>query len=127
MVPRNPPTETELIFLGLKTVCRIWGLGIDFYPIFWVKMPTYVLEAQRYITCDERAYELNGRFEHVGYMQRLFGTKGKACKYYDVHNPHMRSMNAHGTNRSDWDPETKLRYVARQYSGECLTLSGFNA
>ena len=50
---------------------------------------------------------------HLGYMKKFFRTKADACEYYDRCNPHMRSLNAHGTYRSDWDPETRLFYVVR--------------
>lgn len=81
---------------------------------------TYVLEAQRYI---------HGKgFEHVGYMEVLFRSPKKSCEYYDATmTPRMRSLNAHGTWRSDWDPDTCLRYVIRKYSGEVCTLKVMKA
>ena len=39
--------------------------------------------------------------------------KDAVLKYYDRHNPHMRSLNAHNNYRSDWDPDTKLLYIVR--------------
>ena len=53
-----------------------------------------------------------GRF-HLGYMKKFFRTRKDACEYYDRCNPHMRPLNAHGTYRSDWDPQTHLFYVVR--------------
>ena len=53
-----------------------------------------------------------GRF-HLGYMKKFFRTREDACEYYDRCNPHMRPLNAHGTYRSDWDPETHLFYIVR--------------
>ncbi len=50
----------------------------------------YILEAQRF---DRDGHE----FHHVGYMNTVFKTKQVACNYYDRYNPHMRSLNAHGT------------------------------
>lgn len=62
---------------------------------------------------------------HRGYMNKVFGTKQKTCEYYDQHNTHMRSLNAHGTWRSDWDPTTRLRYIVRRYYGEQMSLPPF--
>ena len=50
---------------------------------------------------------------HVGYMKGKFKTKKDAVSYYDRYNPHMRSLNAHNTYISDWDPNTKLLYIVR--------------
>jgi hypothetical protein len=52
---------------------------------------------------------------HVGYMDKIFDTKEEAIQFYDSHNPHMRSLNARNTFISDWDPETMLMYVIRDY------------
>ena len=54
-----------------------------------------------------------GKFKHIGYMKKTFKTKKDAALYYDKHNPHMRSLNAHNTYISDWDPNTKLLYIVR--------------
>jgi hypothetical protein len=86
----------------------------------------YVLEVQKYIS-DEEVDHMNGKFTHVGYMDKIFHSKRKACEYYDMHNNHMRSLNAHGTWRSDWDPHTRFRYVVREYGGECRNFSPFSA
>ena len=60
---------------------------------------------------------------HVGYMQKVFKRKCDAAKYYNHHNRHMRSLNAHGTYRSDWDANTKLMCIVREYKGvEALTI-----
>ena len=56
-----------------------------------------------------------GTFIHVGYMDATFRTKKDAASYYDRHNPHMRSLNAHNTWQSDWDPVTKLKYIVRRH------------
>ena len=39
--------------------------------------------------------------------------KKDAVSYYNRHNPHMRSLNAHNNYCSDWDPNTKLLYIVR--------------
>jgi hypothetical protein len=69
--------------------------------------------------------KLNGMKEHVGYMNKIFKTKKEAVEYYDLHNPHMRSLNAHNTWASDWDPDTRLIYVVRKYTGEIKKISPF--
>ena len=79
--------------------------------------PTYVLEVVRFLTeaDGENGWRARGgKFEHVGYMKAKFKTKKDAVSYYDRHNPHMRSLNAHGTYCSDWDPKTTLLYVVRE-------------
>ena len=68
---------------------------------------------------------LNGGFKHVGYMDKVFKSEKRACKYYRKHNRHMRPIGVFGVMWSDWDPETKLRYVVRQYYGECLSIREF--
>jgi len=55
-----------------------------------------------------------GKYEHIGYMKAKFKSKNNACSYYDRHNPHMRRLNAHNTYESDWDPDTKLKYIVRK-------------
>ena len=66
----------------------------------------YVLEVLEFITEKE---EDNGWLAQGG----KFKTKKNAVSYYDRHNPHMRSLNAHNTYKSDWDPNTKLLYIIR--------------
>ena len=63
--------------------------------------------------------------EHIGYMNIIFKTKKQACDYYNKHNPHMRPLNAHNTYRSDWDTETYIEYVIRDYCGEYLKIPQF--
>ena len=68
----------------------------------------YVLEVCEFIK------ENNGwPVKHIGYMKGKFKTKKDAVSWYDRHNPHMRSLNAHNTYCSDWDPNTKLLYIVR--------------
>jgi len=43
-------------------------------------------------------------------MKGYFKTNNDAVSYYDRHNPHMRSLNARGTYRSDWDLDTFALY-----------------
>ena len=52
---------------------------------------------------------------HVGYMNATFRTRNDAAAYYDGHhNGRMRPLNAHGTWESDWDPDTRLKYIVRK-------------
>lgn len=87
----------------------------------------YVLEVQEFTSRGkaEVAIAMNGIFTHIGYMDKVFLSKQEACEYYDIYNKHMRSLNAHGTWKSDWDPDTYLRYVVREYDGECRTIQPF--
>jgi len=75
---------------------------------------TYTLEVVRFIVDEEELSEKNGEEEHVGYMRAKFRTKEAACAYYDMHNKHMRPLNAYNTWKSDWDPQTKLLYIVRR-------------
>ena len=83
----------------------------------------YLLEVQYYIENWEK--EINGKFEHVGYMNKIFKNKNEAIKYYNEKNPHMRNINIHGNCVSDWDPNTRLRYIIREYNGEIMKIEPF--
>ena len=86
----------------------------------------YILEVQRiYIDGHILHPEWNGKSEHIGYMNKLFKTKQKACDYYDSFNPHLRSLNAHKNWCSDWDPTTDLMYIVREYFYEYLKIPPF--
>ena len=76
----------------------------------------YVLEVLQFIRDkdgDNGWIAQGGKIKHIGYMRKKFKTKKEAISYYDEHNPHMRSLNAHNTYCSDWDPNTKLLYIVR--------------
>jgi hypothetical protein len=70
----------------------------------------FITEKEGYINSSDTGYY---PIKHIGYMKGKFKTKKDAVSYYDRHNPHMRSLNAHNTYISDWDPETKLLYIVR--------------
>jgi len=77
---------------------------------------TYVLEVLQFITEKEGEngwLVQGGKIKHIGYMKGNFKIKKDAISYYDRNNPHMRSLNAHNTYRSDWDPNTQLLYIVR--------------
>ena len=59
-------------------------------------------------------------------MKAKFKTKKDAVSYYDKYNTHMRSLNAHGTYQSDWDPETKLLYIVREDKEIIDTINPFS-
>ena len=78
----------------------------------------YVLEVQKFYSNPFTNFSNSSskKFtKHIGYIDKLFSTKKEASEYYDRFNPHMRSLNAHNTWRSDWDPRTKLMYIVRRY------------
>jgi hypothetical protein len=85
----------------------------------------YQLEVQTFVGCEMEERKMNGKFEHVGYMRSVFTTKRKAESYYNMHNPHMRPLNSHKTWVSDWDPQTKYRYVVRDYNCEHQSIAPF--
>ncbi len=90
----------------------------------------YILEAQQFYPDGFTLHpEWNGLYEHIGYINKIFTTKKEACAYYDKYNKHMRKLNANNTLsgmlRSDYDPETKILYVVREYGGEYLKLPPF--
>jgi hypothetical protein len=84
----------------------------------------YILEVQRFDTQGNLEYP-NGKSEHIGYMNKVFRTKQDARRYYDRYNPHMRSLNAHNTWCSDWDPNTHLLYIVRKRFYEYLKIPPF--
>ena len=87
----------------------------------------YILEVQRFDSHGHNIHpEWNGKYEHIGYMNKLFQTKKEASDYYDKFNPHMRSLNAHNTWCSDWDPKNNLKYIVRKNFGEYLKISPFD-
>uniref|UniRef100_A0A6C0AD53 Uncharacterized protein n=1 Tax=viral metagenome TaxID=1070528 RepID=A0A6C0AD53_9ZZZZ len=71
--------------------------------------------------------EWSGKAEHIGYINLVFCSKKEAGLYYDQHNsPRMRSLNANGEWRSDWDPDTFLMYIVRKHYGyECKKIRPF--
>lgn len=73
---------------------------------------TYTLEVLEFQP-PEDALDYSSTYKHVGFMEARFRTKEDAVSYYDRHNPHMRSLNAHNTWVSDWDPKTHRAYVVR--------------
>ena len=77
----------------------------------------YILEVQQY---------RDHAFFHIGYMDVVFETPQQACDYYDSYNPHMRSLFALNTMRSDLDPTTNYRFVVREYDGESLCICQFH-
>lgn len=91
----------------------------------YTKMP-YILEVQKFNIDGHKEHpEWNGKSEHIGYINKVFKTKQSASDYYDNFNPHMRSLNAHKTWRSDWDPKTCLMYIVRDHYSEYLKISSF--
>ena len=81
----------------------------------------YVLEVLQYVEADDGLPDI----EHVGYMEKYFNSKRAAVSYYDRHNPHMRSLNAHNSYCSDWDPKTRLLYAVRRCHRVKATVGGF--
>jgi hypothetical protein len=83
----------------------------------------YMLEVQ-YFHDDKYSYS-NTRFTHLGYITKIFKSKKDASNYYNQHNPHMKPLNECESQVSDYDPNTKLRYIIRRYYGEYLSISPF--
>ena len=75
----------------------------------------YVLEVVKFVKPEDLPNPENAPlYTHVGYMPPIFRTISDACAYYDQNNPHMRSLNAHSTLCSDWDPHTRLACIVRE-------------
>lgn len=86
----------------------------------------YILEVQQFNPDAHKYYpEWNGTNIHIGYMNKIFKTKKEASNYYNKFNPHMRHLNAHNTWCSDWDPNSCLMYIVREYFYECLKMPPF--
>ncbi len=58
-------------------------------------------------------------------MNKIFNTKQEASDYYDKFNPHMRSLRAHNSWCSDWDPNSYLMYIVRERFYEYLKIPSF--
>jgi hypothetical protein len=89
----------------------------------------YVLEVLEFITekeGDNGWLAQGGKHKHIGYMKGHFKTKNDAVSYYDRHNPHMRSLNAHNEYISDYDPKTFLLYIVRKDYGIYATIDSFD-
>ena len=90
-----------------------------------LKTGCYVLEVLEYSIHMVDKDEWSCGIKHLGYMKKRFKNKKDAVAYYDKHNPHMRSLNAHNTYESDWDPVTKLFYIVRDDYLIDATIDGF--
>jgi hypothetical protein len=86
----------------------------------------FVLEVVRFIQDRDEWMAMGGKMEHVGYMRARFRTQEGAASYYDLHNSHMRGLNAHNTWESDWDPITSLLYIVRRDHSLCQTIPPFD-
>jgi hypothetical protein len=88
---------------------------------------TYILEVQRfYYEWSFKYQELRPKSWKVGYMNKTFNSKLEARNYYDKFNPHMRPLNMFNTWVSDFDPETHLGYIVKEYTNEVLTIPPFD-
>ena len=60
----------------------------------------------------------------------IFAAKASACNYslyYNSNNQHMRPITKHHRYRSDWDPNTRLMYIVREYTVyEYLSIPAFS-
>lgn len=79
-------------------------------------MSVYILEVQKF---DKRGYT------HIGYINKIFTSRKKACEYYKTYNPHMRAISVETHWHSDWDPITKLLYIVRDAYSELMTIPPF--
>ena len=78
----------------------------------------FMLEVQEFV--------VGTGFIHFGYMNKLFKTREIAADYYNLYNPHMRDLNAHGNWCSDWDITDQVRVVVRVYHGEVLKINAYD-
>jgi hypothetical protein len=86
----------------------------------------FVLEVLKYYPNVEDKIRLNGMYEHVGYMDAVFKSKKEAAEYYNMYNDHMRKLDSHKTWCSDYDPNTYLLYIVREYYGQSKLIPPFN-
>jgi hypothetical protein len=56
-----------------------------------------------------------GKMLHVGYVDKTFHSQAEAIAYFNAHNAHLRPYTS-VSERTDWDPHTKLAYVAVPHS-----------
>ena len=83
----------------------------------------YVLEVQEKIPHKPCA-----SFKHVGYMNRIFGIREEAARFYSIYNPHMRVIHMEDilANYSDWDIKDNRRYVVRHSHGEVRSIESWD-
>jgi hypothetical protein len=86
---------------------------------------SYTLEVVRFNLATDKN-DRAAMYTHVGYMDAHFRTTRDACSYYARHNPHMRALDAHGGQCSDWDPATKLAYIIREEQSVHATVPPFD-
>lgn len=90
------------------------------------RSPGWCLEVVRFLTDPDEWRDAGGKLVHVGYMDAAFRTRKDAAAYYDRHHAgRMRALNAYGTWESDWDPDTRLKYIVRKDHMVALTVPSF--
>lgn len=62
-------------------------------------------------------------FHHVGYIDKLFGSRKAAAAEYHAANPHMRPIRKESDWTSDWDPVSRRRFVIRKVCNVERTLA----
>ena len=107
----SPESNKPTIKLSNKRKGVVTGLLLNPEKKLSKKLSKWALKIQRF---DATILQGNGKFVHVGYVKKQFLTQKAAVEYYNAHNPHMRALNAHGTWKSDWDPNTQLRYIVER-------------
>ena len=85
----------------------------------------YIIEVQR--LCETCNPEDIGKYEHFGYINKVFTYQSKLRKYVKEHNPQLRWK---GSRRSGYitstNIETGYRYLTHIYRNEKLNLPEFN-
>ena len=67
-----------------------------------------------------------GKYNHVGYMNRLFATEEDAAAYYAEYNPTLRPLNTNQNNTSSCNTKTNLRYKLHIYGSEDMTVPSWD-
>jgi hypothetical protein len=81
----------------------------------------YIIEVQK--ICDLSDIENQGKFEHLGYINKICNYMKDIKKYFKLYNPHLSFRGSRRrTYLTNVDINTGCRYLIREYKNEKLTL-----
>jgi hypothetical protein len=84
-------------------------------------MTQYVLELQQLYPDNPPIHPKTGfymgKYEFVGYIDKVFTSMKDTAEYYNQCNPHMPKLSPNRNQVSAWDTNTYTRCVIRKYEG----------
>jgi hypothetical protein len=100
--------EFEAVEIPVQIQTARSGSNVVLLEVYRNEKPEKITDA------TEEHIEARGFSRFLGFMNKYFRSLDDAADFYNKHNKDMRPLNAHGTYVSDWHPETRLFYVARE-------------